>query len=53
MEFMKNSGKWEQYDAGILPDMIHKSTSYVKKLLNNRHSGFIAVDKSRMKSYIV
>ncbi len=49
MEFMKNSGKWEQYDAGILPDMIHKSTSYVKKLLNNRHSGFIAVDKSRMK----
>lgn len=21
MEFMKNSGKWEQYDAGILPDI--------------------------------
>ncbi|MDE7116963.1 MAG: L,D-transpeptidase [Muribaculaceae bacterium] len=49
MEFMENSGKWEQYDAGILPDMIHKSTSYVKKLLNNQYGGFIAVDKSRMK----
>lgn len=49
MEFMRASENWEAYKTGILPLMIEKSPEYTKKLLNNIYSGFIAVDKSRMK----
>ncbi len=49
LDFMRTSENWESYRNGILPQMIEKSPEYVKKLLNNVYSGFIAVDKSRMK----
>ena len=49
MEFMRNSENWELYRRGILPLMVEKSPEYTRKLLNNTYSGFIAVDKSRMK----
>ncbi len=49
MDFMRNTGNWDNYREGILPSMLEKSPKYVKKLLNNSFSGFIAVDKSRMK----
>lgn len=49
MEFMRNSENWESYKTGILPLVVKKSPEYTRKLLNNMYSGFIAVDKSRMK----
>lgn len=49
MEFMRNSENWESYKTGILPLVVKKSPEYTRKLLNNTYSGFIAVDKSRMK----
>ncbi len=49
MKFMQNSEDWELYRKGILPRMTEKAPQYVKDLLNNTLSGFIAVDKSRMK----
>lgn len=49
IEFMMNSENSEEYARGILPQMANEELSYVEKLLNNEHDGFIVVDKSRMK----
>lgn len=49
IEFMMNSENSEEYTHGILPQMANEELSYVEKLLNNEHDGFIVVDKSRMK----
>lgn len=49
MNFMRDSENWESYRTGILPLVVEKSAEYTRKLLNNTYSGFIAVDKSRMK----
>ena len=49
IEFMMNSENSEEFARGILPQMANEELSYVEKLLNNEHDGFIVVDKSRMK----
>ncbi len=49
IEFMMNSEDCEQYARGILPQMANEELSYVEKLINSDHDGFIVVDKSRMK----
>lgn len=49
LAFMKESGHWERYERGILPQMAVDVLGYAEKLLNNKHDGFIVVDKSRMK----
>ncbi len=46
---MKESGHWEEYSEGMLPKMAEHSPRYVKSLLENTYSGFIVVDKGRMK----
>ncbi len=49
LEFMRESGHWKQYERGILPQMAVDELEYAEKLLNNKHDGFVVVDKSRMK----
>lgn len=49
IEYMMESENSEEYASGILPQMANEELSYVEKLLNNEHDGFIVVDKSRMK----
>lgn len=49
LTFMKESGHWEEYSRGILPQMAEDELVYAEKLLNNSHDGFVVVDKSRMK----
>ena len=49
IEFMMASENSDEYARGILPQMANEELSYVEKLLNNEHDGFIVVDKSRMK----
>ncbi len=38
-----------KYNAGILPRMLDEVPQYAIKLLNNRHDGFIVVDKFTMR----
>lgn len=49
LEFMKESGNWDKFQKGIIPKMLDSNLEYATKLLNNRHDGFIVVDKGRMK----
>ena len=49
IKFMMDSDHSEEYSHGILPQMANEELSYVEKLLNNKHDGFVVVDKSRMK----
>ena len=48
IEFMMKSDNSNEYARGILPQMAHEELSYVEKLINDNHDGFIVVDKSRM-----
>ncbi len=49
IKFMMESENSDEYARGILPQMANEELSYVEKLINNEHEGFIVVDKSRMK----
>ena len=49
IEFMMKSEHSEEYARGILPQMANDDLTYVEQLINNKHDGFIVVDKSRMK----
>lgn len=49
VRFMKESGHWEQYERGILPQMAVDVFDYAEKLLNSKYDGFVVVDKRRMK----
>lgn len=48
IEHMKNSGSWDEYSQGILPQMAGESLTYTEKLLNSPYQRFIVVDKERM-----
>lgn len=47
--YMNESEDSARYSRGILPQMAEDELAYATRLLNNRHDGFIVVDKSRMK----
>lgn len=49
LTYMKESGEWDRYSRGILPQMAEDELNYTTRLLNNTHDGFIVVDKARMK----
>ena len=49
IEYMMTSEHSEDYARGILPQMANEELSYVEKLINSDHDGFVVVDKSRMK----
>lgn len=49
MEYMRNSGYIDNYRNGIIPDLARDHIEYASKLLNNRHSRFIIVDKASMQ----
>lgn len=49
IEFMQNSGNWESYSEGILPQMADDCLKYAQKLLNSPYDRFIVVDKHRMR----
>ena len=49
LDFMRNSGHWAEYEAGILPRMASENLEYAGKLLNNKYKHFIVVDKAAMK----
>lgn len=49
IEFMKNSGDWDKYSQGIIPQMTGDCLSYAQKLLNSPYDRFIVVDKHRMR----
>lgn len=48
IDYMKNSGSWDEYSQGILPQMAGESLTYAEKLLNSPYQRFIVVDKERM-----
>ena len=48
VEFMKNSGDWDKYSEGILPQMASEHLPYAQKLINSPYQRFIVVDKERM-----
>lgn len=49
LAYMKESGHWEEYEKGILPQMAEDELDYATRLINNDHDGFVVVDKGRMK----
>lgn len=49
IEFMKNSGDWDKYSEGIIPQMTNDCLKYAQKLLNSPYDRFIVVDKHRMR----
>ena len=48
-EYVRNNSHSSAYSEGIIPLIADYSLEYAEKLLNNKHDGFIIVDKSRMK----
>ena len=48
-EYMETSADASKYNSGIIPLIAEHSFDYASRLLNNEYSGFIIVDKSRMK----
>lgn len=49
IKFMRSSAHWNEYSAGILPQMASEVLEYASRLLNSPYSRFIIVDKARMK----
>lgn len=49
MEYMRNSGFIENYRNGILPELARDNIGYARRLLKNKFSRFIIVDKSTMQ----
>lgn len=48
VDFMRNSGHWEEYEQGIIPSILEQNLDYGRRLLRNRHKHFIIVDKESM-----
>lgn len=48
LEFMKNSGHWDEYQQGIIPSIMQQNLDYARRLLRNRHKYFIIADKGSM-----
>lgn len=48
IEFMEQSGRWDQYSQGILPCMAKDNLDYTERLLKNPFDYFIVVDKPSM-----
>lgn len=51
IEFMKNSGNWDKYETGILPQMAVDVPKYCEQLLDTARR-FIIVDKGKMKLFL-
>lgn len=49
IDYMHDSGHWNDYSRGILPGMAEEELEYCTRLLNSAYSRFIIVDKARMK----
>lgn len=49
IDFMRKSGHWDRYSAGIIPEMAEYNLEYATKLLDNKFSRFIIVDKASMQ----
>ncbi len=48
LEFMQESGHWDEYQQGIIPRMLDDNFAYADRLLNSRHDYFIVADKQSM-----
>lgn len=51
LSHMQNSGSWEKYQSGILPQMAEDAPEYCGKILN-ANKRFIVVDKGKMKLFL-
>lgn len=51
LNHMHNSGSWEKYSTGILPQMAQDAPEYCGKILQ-KNSRFIIVDKAKMKLFL-
>lgn len=49
LDYMHSTGKWDEYAKGILPAMADENLEWCTKLLDNKYSRFIVVDKGKMK----
>lgn len=49
---MKESGTWDQYETGILPQMAEDAPEYCREILENDGKRFIVVDKAKMKLFL-
>lgn len=49
LDFMHRSGNWERYSTGIIPEMAEYNLDYASRLLDNKFSRFIIVDKATMQ----
>lgn len=48
INYMKNSGHWDAYQAGIIPSILEQNLDYARRLLRNQKDHFIIVDKQSM-----
>lgn len=48
LNFMKNSGHWDEYQQGIIPSILEQNLDYARRLLRSGHDHFIIVDKQSM-----
>lgn len=51
IDYMKESGSWDKYESGILPQMAEDAPEYCEKILKNGKK-FIIVDKAKMKLFL-
>ena len=49
IDYMRQSGHWDEYSRGIIPSVAEECLEYATGLLNNEYSRFIVVDKGRME----
>ena len=49
---MRESGHWEEYRGGILPQMSEDAPEYCEKILQTEGKRFIIVDKAKMKLFL-
>lgn len=52
LNYMKQSGHWEQYQSGILPTMAEEVPNYCERILQSPYDNFIIVDKGKMKLFL-
>lgn len=55
LEYMRNSGHWQEYASGILPQMAEDAAVYCGKVLNRLENGkkhFVIVDKAKMHLFL-
>lgn len=49
IDYMKESGDWDKYSVGVLPDIARQDIGYADKLLHSTYPYFVIADKGTMR----